>query len=394
MRIFILVVLVFVLSKCAKKNEIQNFHETANRISINIDKGKGIRLSKIFSSIKPIYLESIDGERVRGVEKVEVADNMFFLWDGFRNYSNNVISVFDTTGNFYYSINNVGHGPGEYLYPHDFQVDEGNLHIYDVGRKREILYDLNGNFISEREFFSQAIAINRHMNRYYTYEGIETFGRYREQNLSSKLFNISVFNDKFEINKALFPIEANTYYASLVGNRNFEKYQNSLYFFRILSDTVYSIEGLNFTPAYVLDYYDQGIPSEFFRNHIKHDILDELSKSRYCYGVQNFRKVADLIYFQFFNGPDKLHCFYNERSQELYFSKNILNDINLFPLSEVIGKDEEAFYFICYPHELLFYYKGLKTDYQKQLMRYLTSLDLQLPNVNDNPIIIRAAILD
>lgn len=390
MRNLILVVFVLVFSKCVEKKEIQRLPEATNKILIDIEKGKSIRLSKIFSSIKPIYLESPERERVRGVEKVEVADNMFFIWDGFRNYSNNVISVFDTTGNFYYSINNVGHGPGEYLYPHDFQVEEGLLRIYDVGRKREILYDFNGNFISEKEIFTEAIAINRHMDRYYTYEGIETFGKYREQNLSSSLYNVTVFNDDFEINKSLFPVEPNTYYASLVGNRNYEKHLTSLFFFRILCDTIYSVDEFDFKPAYVLDYGGNSVPDEFFRNHIKHDILEELTKSKYCYGIQNFRKVADQIYFQFFVGPKKHHCFFNETTKELYFSAEILNDVNLFPVSEVIGKKGRSLYFICYPHELLSYYKGLKKEYQKQFMQYIGSVGLKLPNINDNPIIIQA----
>lgn len=88
-------------------------------------------------SIRYIPLETTDASLIRNINKIIVRDSVYYIFD---NLSKKIL-LFNKRGRFIKSINKVGQGPGEYIYPSDIDVDkEGNIYLSDFQSKNIIKY--------------------------------------------------------------------------------------------------------------------------------------------------------------------------------------------------------------------------------------------------------------
>lgn len=99
------------------------------------------------SSINPICevryvpLELTDNSLIGSIDKILFRNNHFYIFDKSANIG---VSIFDENGKFIKALNRTGEGPGEYIFPIDFDVDaEGNIYIADNARQKIIKYDAN-----------------------------------------------------------------------------------------------------------------------------------------------------------------------------------------------------------------------------------------------------------
>ena len=391
MKSFIFPLLLLVLFGCSKETKNNKSH---NLLHIKVDLGKknNLMASSVFSSITPIFLETTDENTISTVEKIEIQDSNIYLWDGYNSYGDNVLSAFDSSGKFKFDIRKTGYGPGEYLYPHGIYVDDSGIELFDVGQRKMIRYDLSGNLQTEKPMNSEAVSFMKFKEEYISYAGIETADIYHPSNANMNLYNLNFYDNDFKLIKQTLPITTTSTFAAMVGNRNFEVQDNNLFFFRILSDTVYRIEDREIVPAYIFDFSPYNIPNSFIKRHINEKIIRLLKETNYAYGLQNVRITTNHIYSQFYYGDKKYHLIYNLESGNLLYSEQILNDINLFFLGDVVGADDDNLYFITYPYELIKYYKNLKKEYKSKFDQHLNSKNLKMPELNDNPIIIRAKL--
>jgi hypothetical protein len=129
-------------------------HNTQDTIQLKISSEnyhKEIKLSSIIEEAHYIRLETND-ECLLGslIKKIIVTDNKIYILE----LNTNSIFVFDINGNYIFKINRVGKGPGEYISPGDFQVNEktGTISVLDVVNKKINYYDAAGNFISDLTF--------------------------------------------------------------------------------------------------------------------------------------------------------------------------------------------------------------------------------------------------
>lgn len=82
-------------------------------------------------------------------------DNIFYL-----DRRQNIVLCFDIKGNYKYTINAKGRGPGEYLSIHQIYVDPFNEHLMILDSFIGILqYDLSGKFISKIKF-PEGVVVN------------------------------------------------------------------------------------------------------------------------------------------------------------------------------------------------------------------------------------------
>lgn len=385
-------ILIFVFSCSSEKRSGYEVKNSFQRIAVNLDNTGSIKANTVFSSITPIFLETTENNVLARVEKIETYGDHIYLWDGFSNYGSNVLSVFDKRGKFSYKIKKTGHGPGEYLYPHGIYVGDEGIEFFDVGQRKMVRYDHAGNFSGEKNMNSDAISFIKFNGSYFAYDGIESADMHNPVNSGVELYNLQVYDEDFNLLKKAVPVTEDPIFVALVGDRNFEVQHDTLYFFRVLSDTVYRVEEGDILPSYVLDFSSYSIPNSFKGRSFDDGILWALRSERFAYGIQNLRITDNYIYCQFSFGGKKQHLLYNKQTQEVFYSENIVNDINLLLLGEVIGSDNESLYFITYPHELLAYYKSLKSEYKERLSQYLDGIGVPMPKINDNPIIIKAKL--
>lgn len=97
--------------------------------------------------VKYIPLELTDNSLIGSIDKILYRNKHFYIFDKSANMG---ILIFSENGKFIKALYRVGEGPGEYIAPIDFDVDDaGNLYIADNARQKIIKY--NGNDFEQYE---------------------------------------------------------------------------------------------------------------------------------------------------------------------------------------------------------------------------------------------------
>ena len=106
-----------------KNSEISSTHTNKNFIEINIDRldtEKKISFSSVFKSYKLIPLETSENCLIGRIDELKVFDDTLYVLD--RNIAK-ALFVFDNKGRFIRKIGRLGKGPGEYIIPRSFTID-------------------------------------------------------------------------------------------------------------------------------------------------------------------------------------------------------------------------------------------------------------------------------
>lgn len=87
--------------------------------------------------IRYIPLETTEASLIEEINKIIVRDSVFYIFDNMRKR----VLLFDYEGKFISSIDKLGLGPGEYTYPSDMDVDkDGNIYVSDFQSRNIIKY--------------------------------------------------------------------------------------------------------------------------------------------------------------------------------------------------------------------------------------------------------------
>ena len=124
--LFLILVIFTVFFIGCKKYSSNNSITCINETSIKEE----VYLSSLFSNSEIVRLETISESIIGGnINKIRKFDNKYFI-----SYDNKAVVVFDHQGKFLHRIEEVGHGPGEYILLNDFDVlPNGNI-ITQVSR--------------------------------------------------------------------------------------------------------------------------------------------------------------------------------------------------------------------------------------------------------------------
>jgi hypothetical protein len=109
-----------------------------SKIEVDVASVKAVfSLSDLVADTEYIFLETGSHFLVGGISKIIHRNNCFYILDG----SSLQILVFRETGEFLYSINKPGRGPGEYLYINAFDVTRsGDVLIFDSMNSKLFVY--------------------------------------------------------------------------------------------------------------------------------------------------------------------------------------------------------------------------------------------------------------
>lgn len=97
------------------------------KISIELNKWKRIKLSEFVDSIELIPLETRSNNLIGEVNKIIYHDNKYYI-HATTGYQNGKLFVFNSVGDFLYSIDRRGQGPGEYY----------DLEIFCISNENEV----------------------------------------------------------------------------------------------------------------------------------------------------------------------------------------------------------------------------------------------------------------
>ena len=211
---------------------------------------KKITLSEIANEI--IYIP-LSNEILCGEIYPELTDNLIII-----KPSREGLLAFDHNGKFKSRIGQRGKGPGEYLYASKFTFDSKNKTIYILDISSKIIkYSMKGDFLQEiqlqnlgQKFFSEIIFSK---NKIYLYEGInQGYGKY-DWILIDTLGNLLF--EKFNA------IEEFPSFHGFIGNKQ-ETYNNSLYYWNQINDTIFKINGKKYEPAFLFAKGDFRFPKQ------------------------------------------------------------------------------------------------------------------------------------
>lgn len=317
-RILLLFCWMFLVLSCLPKE--QNVSIPA--IEADVTSNAELKLSEYFENFRMIKLptDSIIGE----IEKIKYENNQIYISDG------HTLFIFSEDGELLSCFKKRGDGPDEYSRIEDFMIDGETITVLDRSQQKLLTYDHLGKSISTRNLKYYAQAISSMVNN--------TLFLYNSFDISHKLHRIK--NGK-EDSTYLSVDKNQAKYLSIFAHHNFYKYQNSIYFFQPINDTIYkSINGSQINPSLYVDFKGRNIPASFFKRQYKDvkEFFDELFKSSYAYGVYSFTMSNRYIMFGSFYQKNKNLTIFDRNKKSSKTFATIKDDIYFNGLNIPISK--------------------------------------------------------
>ena len=100
----------------------------------------------LIDKVTLFFPETTDKSIIGAVSKVIKTNDRVYVLD---NQKSKALLVFNRSGKFLYTVGNVGKGPGEFVEPTDFEINEkeGQVYIYDQFQSVVNKYDLGGRYL-------------------------------------------------------------------------------------------------------------------------------------------------------------------------------------------------------------------------------------------------------
>lgn len=218
-----------------------------------IDKGNKSLLDDEIKNVRVIKLNTPSEEVIGSITKSHIFGDSIVVIDAYKAQK---IYLFDKDGNLLNIIGGVGEGPGEYTSINGIYFGKKSIHILDWMSWKYIIYDLEGNIISERKF-DRTKPSNLYQLDDSTFIG--SYSGYSKQNK----FALTWIKNDSVVNTGL-PYKWNR---PETAGRFFE-YDNGnmLLFQHEQSDTIYSLSDSVIKPAFSLGLHKKGEMWSFIEN--------------------------------------------------------------------------------------------------------------------------------
>lgn len=315
-----LLVVCCVFYSC-QKSQLEN--NVVRKIDIPIEAfTASVKLSEIADDVECIPLETNDSTILDNLTRIINKGGDLYVSDKSSLYK------FDGHGNLCVKMSRQGVGPKEYIQISDFQVATDET-IWILSRSNKCLYnfELNGalNRKIEFNFWVSKICLIDDENML-LYIGNEKNADNSHQMKLFDLVNNCVIANYFPID------DKKAQYMHVKSNNYFSKENDSIYFFEVFCDTVYSIVQNELTPKYYFNLADKNIPKSFFDTKYR-DVMNffqHLSKNKYAYGTNFFlRSLNYSLMSYYYNGECYLSVISNNDGNSKV-GRQILADVFLF----------------------------------------------------------------
>jgi hypothetical protein len=152
---FVLISVKLFLSNCQLGKNSDRYSSTVENeqmITIDLDNqdyGNTLDFSTLFKGLMIIPLETTAESLIGSVNSLEFYNETIFVLD---NTQSKAVFAFDINGNFIRRYGAVGRGPGEYISPLSFTVNELSEEIYILDHHKLIVFSLDGTLKREITF--------------------------------------------------------------------------------------------------------------------------------------------------------------------------------------------------------------------------------------------------
>lgn len=246
MKIGFYILFALLLLACKKEKQRDFESNQMTHIVLDLKPNRNLKFSSFVDTIEFISLETNEKNLIGEVNRIICKEGRFYIrtTQGMRNSK---ICVFDSKGDFLFSIDKRGGGPGEYIGFNDFAIkDNGDICIFSY--KKYIMYDSNGNFLYENVIEHPVLEC--------LYRNDNSFLTYNSQSVMNKNLLLKTMDDHGNLEKSFFErsdreakiSDYRVEWRSLVSNDSLS------YFIYPYCDTIFEINKTNVSPAYYIDY--------------------------------------------------------------------------------------------------------------------------------------------
>jgi hypothetical protein len=331
--------MIFFLISCAGKESKTNVAKDSTRIEVNFDKVYEERkFPHTNSSITIQKLEECPDIPIGQIDKVIVDHKRIYILDRSKSKA---LFIYSREGAFLDVIHYVGRGPGEFIAPHCFDIDEksGDIIIMDSNGRKIIIYSSTGEYI--KEFKYDFIAVDFIVDN----ENNLIFNTGNFPSEDSKNFLIVKMNMEGHILNRFFPADNLSPSLAAFNPRNsLQKCDGELFFLPTFSNYIYSLNNDEPQAIYKIDFGSHWPTEEFFE---KSDRMHPLKVRERLIGNDyvcflNFIQTKDVLHLDFHRG--KNHSFYYNKNTK----QSLLLPMEDESISFPIGVFYDQFIFVSY----------------------------------------------
>ncbi|MBI9063116.1 MAG: 6-bladed beta-propeller [Marinilabiliaceae bacterium] len=363
MKVYLLIcVICFLLYACSSNDVIK-----CEIISVETS---NIKQKLILESDEFILLETNDNSVIGSIDKIICYNNNIYILD--REITKSVF-IFDHSGRFISKISKVGNGPGEYIMPDDFMIDEdtGEIWILDMDQNKIICYsgsDFKEELKTDSEFcFFSDLGQN--------VIGINDFCMKKDD-----CYRVLAFDKKLNLKKKLSPFVRDDFRIMWDLRKPLFKDHTGIYITEAFSNVIHKLDNqLNYKPWLNIEFGTEGIDVD--KNDLDRDrFLAYLSKTDKAFLVDDFMKNKNLVFFDFFYDQTLTYCFWGGVKEKKTLLVRSILDVNNIVYSP-IHLDQSHMYFKVKALDLVERYPNFREKFG----------DIQ---EIDNPILIKVPTLN
>lgn len=321
-KIIKLVVFLLCIS-CTRTKDV----EIRNTPSINLnpESTEYVNMSSFVDNIEFVKLSKENGKLIGGINKIIFNNERIYVLDSYNSIG---LYVYNMEGNLLFDIAKYGRGPGEFMGPYDFAIDEeeGQIIIFDARGRKLCYYSIDdGSFIREE-------LVKFHFRRF-TITG-NKFVFYLDNRKDPRIQNnIVITNRDIEvIDESVGVIDEmrGSYYMLPV---NFSHYDGNVFFTAHSDNNIYKYNGEEFTPNTYIDFGERNLPEEYFDHFDRNDERREAREDA-AYNISNYFETDKFKFFLYWVNGNTNYYLQSKNSERIIHTsdKKLVDDIGIGPL--------------------------------------------------------------
>ncbi len=286
-----------------------------------------INTEEFIDQTKFVALETTRESLISAIEKITIYNGRIYILDNV----NRSFLIFNEVGKFVKKVGSYGRGPGEFINPINFFINEKKeeLLILDDKASKILKFSLTGDFLDEKYI---GFRFNDFMMLNDTTYAVNTDTRINKHNPALQNFKLLTTDTLFNVTA-----RGNLYDANACGNVTFSRdglYMGSsgLLYAPTFSNAIYCFQGTNIYPKYIFDVGNMQLP-DFFECGLSADEFSERYNgldSKYTYIDQPIVESVQWLTTTFRYKGMHAFMYYHKGSGRVYWNMLCKDNANTF----------------------------------------------------------------
>ncbi len=283
-----------------------------------ISETNAIKYSQIVDSTTVVKLETNKQCLIGSPAKIKIFNNSIYILD---NVSK-LLLEFSIEGEFIRSFGKKGKGPGEYIMPFSFDINEKTkeMIIYDRARRTLLSYNLNGQFkFSTKLSFSASNFVLSESFDEYVFD-THLVGQRTNKNSDTKYYSLIITDLKGKVISKI--LETNVAQNTLMYKSMSSLYRSDnskILFNQPFTNTIIQINKKNYSTFFEINFEGKTIPEKFNYNIKFSEFYEKIKQNKFQYldNMGGYYILNDNLFFSAKTKESKENFIYNLKSGEL-----------------------------------------------------------------------------